>query len=60
MASDIGEMVLSIETPNGYILKTHEKEFADIVSDRREVIKGGGHQNAETGYTKFNELLKYL
>ena len=26
MASDIGEVVLGIETPNGYILKTHEKD----------------------------------
>ena len=43
-----------------YVPYEKEKEFADIVSDRREVIKGGGHLNAETGYTKFNELLKYL
>ena len=26
MASDIGPVVLSIETPNGYILTTHEKD----------------------------------
>ena len=43
-----------------YVPYEKEKEFADLVSDRREVIKGGGHLNAETGYTKFTELLKYL
>ena len=43
-----------------YVPYEKEKEFADIVSDRREVIIGGGHLNAETGYTKFNDLLKYL
>ena len=26
MAADIGEIVLSIESPNGYILRTHEKD----------------------------------
>lgn len=43
-----------------YVPYEKEKEFADRVSDRREIIKGGGHLNAETGYTRFNELLKYL
>ncbi len=43
-----------------YVPYEKEKEFADLVSDRRELIKGGGHLNAETGYVKFNELLKYL
>ena len=43
-----------------YVPYEKEKEFADIVSDRREVIIGGGHLNAETGYTKFEDILKYL
>ncbi len=43
-----------------YVPYEKEKEFADLVSDRRELIKGGGHLNAETGYVKFDELLKYL
>lgn len=37
-----------------------EKEFADTVSNEQHIIKNGGHINAETGYTKFEEILKVL
>ena len=54
------EIVIEINYNDAYVLYEDEKKFADIVSDRREVISGGGHLNAETGYTKFNDLIKYL
>ena len=35
-----------------------EKEFADKLTDKQYVIKNGGHLNAESGNTKFEEILK--
>ena len=43
-----------------YVKHEVEKEFADIVSNKQFVIKSGGHLNSESGYTEFEELLKYL
>ncbi len=37
-----------------------EKEFADTVSNEQHIINNGGHINAETGYTKFEDILKVL
>ena len=43
-----------------YVKFDVEKSFADIVSNEQYIIKNGGHINAESGYTKFEEILKYL
>ena len=37
-----------------------EKEFADNVANEQYVIKSGGHINSESGYTKFEEILKEI
>lgn len=37
-----------------------EKAFDDKLTDKQYVIKNGGHINAETGYTKFEEILKEI
>lgn len=43
-----------------YIPLNVEKEFADTISNEQYIISNGGHINAESGYTEFQELLKYL
>lgn len=43
-----------------YVKYENEKEFADTITDNQVLIKGGGHLNTESGYTEFDELLKYL
>ena len=43
-----------------YVKYEAEKEFADTVATEQIVIDEGGHLNAEKGYTKFEELLKYI
>jgi predicted alpha/beta hydrolase family esterase len=37
-----------------------EKDFARAVANEQHIIKDGGHINAETGYTKFPEILKFI
>ncbi len=43
-----------------YVKYDAEKEFADSISDKQIIIDEGGHLNSESGYTEFEELLKYL
>ena len=43
-----------------YVKYDAEKEFADTITDNQILISGGGHLNAESGYIKFTELLKYI
>lgn len=43
-----------------YVKYDAEKDFADTITDKQIVISGGGHLNAESGYTEFGDLLKYL
>ncbi len=43
-----------------YVKYDVEKDFADTISTKQIVIDDGGHLNAESGYTEFEELLKYL
>ncbi len=43
-----------------YVKFEVEKEFADKLTDKQYVIKNGGHLNAESGYTKFEEILKEI
>ena len=44
-----------------YVKNTEEiYKFADIVATKKILIRNGGHLNSESGYTEFNELLKYI
>ena len=43
-----------------YVRFECELEFANQITENQIIIKGGGHLNAESGYTEFNDLLKYL
>lgn len=43
-----------------YVKFEVEKSFADTVSNEQYVIKNGGHINAESGYTEFEEILRVL
>ena len=43
-----------------YVKYDVEKAFADKLTDKQYVIKNGGHINTETGYTKFEEILKEI
>lgn len=43
-----------------YVKYEVEKSFADSITDEQYIIKNGGHINAESGYTKFEEILKVL
>lgn len=43
-----------------YVKFEVEKEFADSLSNKQYIIKNGGHINSETGYTKFEEILKEI
>ena len=43
-----------------YVKYEKEKEFADTITNTYYVIKNGGHINSESGYTKFEEILKVL
>ena len=43
-----------------YVKYDVEKEFADKLTDKQYVIKNGGHIYVETGYTKFEEILKEI
>ena len=43
-----------------YVKYEVEKEFADSVSNRSFVISGGGHINAESGYTEFSDILSEI
>ena len=43
-----------------YVKFDIEKSFADTISNEQYIIKNGGHINAESGYTKFEEILKCI
>lgn len=43
-----------------YVKFEVEKSFADAISNEQHIIKNGEHINAESGYTKFEEILKVL
>ena len=40
-----------------YVSYETEKDFADMISTKQYCIHDGGHLNAESGYTEFNQLL---
>ena len=41
-----------------YVKFDVEKSFADSITNHQIIVKNGGHINAESGYTEFEELLK--
>ncbi len=41
-----------------YVSFEAEKDFADNLTTNQYIIKNGGHINSESGYTKFEEILK--
>ena len=43
-----------------YVKFEVEKDFADKITNKQYIIKNGGHINSETGYTKFEEILKEI
>lgn len=43
-----------------YVKFEVEQDFANKLTDKQVVIKNGGHLNAESGYTSFDEILKYI
>ena len=43
-----------------YVRYEAEKTFADTISNQQCIIKNGGHINEDSGYTKFEEILKYI
>ena len=43
-----------------YVKYEVEKAFADAIANEQYVIKNGGHINAESGFTEFDEILKVL
>ena len=54
------EIVCFYSDNDKYVPYAKEKEFADAVATKQIVLKGAGHINAESGYTEFKEILKYL
>ena len=43
-----------------YVKFDVEKLFADTISNEQYIIENGGHINAESGYTEFEEILKVI
>lgn len=55
-----GDIVCFYSDNDPYVKYEAEKEFADTITKNQIMISGGGHLNSESGYTEFNELLKYV
>lgn len=43
-----------------YVKFEVEQDFANRVATKKVLLKGAGHINAESGFTKFEEIIKYL
>lgn len=54
------EIICFYTNNDPYVPLNKEKEFADAVATKKILIDGGGHLNAEKGYTQFKELKKYI
>ncbi len=54
------EIVCFYSNNDPYVPFIKEKEFADTVATKQIILDGAGHINAESGYTKFKDILKYL
>lgn len=62
--SDIGkyceDIICYYSDNDPYVSYEKEKEFADTIATEQVLIKNGGHLNSESGYTEFEDLLKYI
>lgn len=54
------EIVCFFSDNDPYVDYDAEKEFADEVSTKQVLLSGAGHINAESGFTSFKEIEKYL
>ena len=54
------EIICFYSKNDPYVKYEVEKEFADTIATKQIIIDDGGHLNAESGYTEFNQLLEYL
>lgn len=54
------EIICFYSDNDPYVKYEVERDFADTVADIQELIHNGGHLNAESGYTEFNQILEYL
>ena len=54
------EIICFYSDNDPYVPFDVEKDFANKVSNKEEIISGGGHLNSESGYNKLEEILKYL
>lgn len=43
-----------------YVKYATEKAFADTITKNQIMISNGGHLNSESGYTEFQDLLKFI
>ena len=43
-----------------YVSFEEEDNFAKLVANRKIIVENGGHLNAESGFDKFPELLKFI
>jgi len=53
-------MQVKYSNNDSYVKFEIEKEFADIIANKYEIINNGGHLNSESGYDEFEKLLEYL
>ena len=58
----VGKIICIYGDDDPYLPKELLEDFANAVTNKNdiEVIKGGGHINSESGYTKLPQILKYL
>lgn len=54
------EIVCLYSDNDPYVNFKTEKDFADKVSNKQEIIPGGGHLNSEFGFTEFEPIIKYI
>lgn len=54
------EIICFYSDNDPYVSFEAEKDFADRIASEQFVIHDGGHLNGESGYEKFEELLKYI
>lgn len=54
------EIICFYSDNDPYVSYDTEKAFADTIATKKEIIKGGGHLNSESGYREFPKLLEYI
>jgi predicted alpha/beta hydrolase family esterase len=54
------EIICFYSNNDPYVKYYIEKDFADEIATKHILIKDGGHINSESGYFKFEEILKYI